>query len=94
MLNRSVALPRQMYLPDLHPFEHVASAPWPAISESDQQIDWITSIDILESWLTHYVGGHYSDWAYHNLGWGLKPGYCSLAFRRAPDRTLFLLRWG
>jgi hypothetical protein len=80
-----------MYLPDLHPFEHIACAPWPSIGD---QIDWIDSINILEDWLQSYVGAHYSHWAYHNMGWGLKPGYCSLAFKRAPDRTLFLLRWG
>jgi len=86
-----LALPGKMYLPDLHPFEHIACAPWPGVGD---QIDWIDSVNILEDWLLQYVGSHYSHWAYHNMGWGIKPGYCSLAFRRAPDRTLFLLRWG
>jgi hypothetical protein len=89
-MGNSLYLPGKMYLPDLHAFEYVASAPWPGCEE---QIDWIDSIIILESWLEQYVGSHYSHWAYHNMGWGLKPGYCSLAFKRAPDRTLFLLRW-
>jgi hypothetical protein len=88
----SLALPRQMYLPDIHPFRHIASAPWPG-TDLDLQIDWVDSIIILEEWLLQHVGHHYSNWAYHNAGWGLKPGYCSLAFRRAPDCTLFLLRW-
>jgi len=92
-MGTSLYLPRQMYLPDLHPFEHIASAPWPCLS-SERQIDWIDSIGILEDWLSQHVGAHWSHWAYHNAGWGLRPGYCCLAFRRAPDRTLFLLRWG
>ena len=84
---------RTRYLPDLHPFEHIASAPWPLSQDQAQQLDWVNSVTILEAWLTQYVGAHYSHWAYHNAGWGLQPGYCSIAFRRAPDCTLFLLRW-
>ena len=91
-MGNSLYLPGKMYLPDLHAFDYVACAPWPGCDQ-DHQIDWIDSILILEEWLQQYVGAHYSHWAYHNAGWGLKPGYCSLAFRRAPDRTLFLLRW-
>jgi hypothetical protein len=89
-MGTSLYLPGKMYLPDLHAFEHIACAPWPGC---ESQIDWIDSVLILESWLEQYVGAHYSHWAYHNMGWGLKAGYCSLAFKRAPDRTLFLLRW-
>lgn len=92
-MGNSLYLPGKMYLPDIHPFEHIACAPWPCLDQ-DHQIDWIDSILILEDWLDTHVGSHYSHWAYHNAGWGLKPGYCSLAFKRAPDRTMFLLRWG
>jgi len=82
------------YLPDLHAFDYIATAPWPRCYTASDQQDWILSVELLESWLETHVGHHWSDWAYNNASWGLQPGHCSLAFRRAPDRTLFLLCWG
>ena len=58
-------MPRSYYLPDIHAFEHIATAHWPIII-NDGQWDWIQSVDVMEAWLNRYIGSHYSDWAYHN----------------------------
>jgi len=83
---------RGFYLPELHPFEHIAYAEWPVILTADQQLDWVTSVDTMEQWLNCYCGSHWSDWAWHN---GTSRDYwCAcVAFRKPQAKTLFLLRW-
>jgi len=79
------------YLPDLHNFEHIATAPWPIII-NDGQWDWVNATDCMECWLNRYVGSHYSEWAYHN-GTTVDYWQACIAFRLAKHKTLFLLQW-
>jgi hypothetical protein len=81
-----------MYLPELHPFEHIAQAPWPVILNPHQQLDWIAAVDEMELWLNRYIGSHYSEWAYHN-GTSIDYWYACIAFKRERNKTLFLLTW-
>jgi hypothetical protein len=83
---------RTGYLPEWHDFKYIAQAPWPHLNHQ-VQMDWVDAVCTLESWLEQYIGPHHSRWAYHNLGWDLKPNHCCLAFRWDRDRTLFILRW-
>ena len=85
-------MPRSMYLPEIHPFEHVASAPWPVILNPHKQLDWIAAVDEMELWLNRYIGSHYSEWAYHN-GTSIDYWYACIAFKRERNKTLFLLTW-
>jgi hypothetical protein len=72
-------------------FPYRAVVPWP-IDARLEQTDWILSVDLLEEWLKTHVGSHYSHWVYACLE---EQNYwqACVAFKRAPDRTLFLLRW-
>ena len=83
---------RSFYLPELHPFEHIAYATWPTILAPDQQLDWVTAVETMELWLNQYVGSHYSEWAYHN-GTSVDYWQACIAFKRERNKTLFLLRW-
>jgi hypothetical protein len=85
-------MPRSMYLPDLHPFEHIATAHWPTVLNQHEQLDWISAVECMEVWLNRYVGSHYSHWAYHN---GTSHDYwqACVAFKMAKHKTLFLLQW-
>ena len=85
-------MPRSFYLPELHPFEHIATAHWPRIVTQDDQYDWIAAVDEMEAWLNCYCGSHYSEWAYHN-GTSIDYWQACIAFRRPRNKTLFLLRW-
>ena len=84
-------MPRSFYLPELHPFEHIAVAHWPRVVTNDQ-LDWIAAVDEMETWLNRYCGSHYSDWAYHH-GTSIDYWQACIAFRRAQHKTLFLLAW-
>ena len=84
-------MPRSFYLPDVHPFEHIAYATWPTINVNDQ-LDWVTAVETMESWLNQYIGSHYSEWAYHN-GTSIDYWQACIAFKRERNKTLFLLRW-
>ena len=77
-----------------HPyFPHVATAPWPKIIRpTNYQIDWIDCVETLESWLEKSVGPHWESWAYATTQEQEYWQAC-IAFKRAPDCTLFLLRW-
>jgi hypothetical protein len=72
-------------------FPYRAVVPWP-IDIRVEQTDWILSVDILEAWLRDHVGSHWSDWVYAALEQQTYWQAC-VAFRRAPDCTMFLLRW-
>ena len=72
-------------------FPYRAVVPWP-IDVRLEQSDWILSVDILEAWLRDHVGSHWSDWVYAALEQQTYWQAC-VAFRRAPDCTMFLLRW-
>jgi hypothetical protein len=80
-----------IYLPDYHFFEYKAIVPWPKYPFLYQQ-DWIDAIDTIESWLNHYCGSHWVNWAYATDQEQQYWEAC-IAFRRARDRTLFLLTW-
>jgi hypothetical protein len=72
-------------------FPYRAVVPWP-IDVRLEQTDWILSVDLLEAWLRDHVGSHWSDWVYAALEERTYWQAC-VAFRRAPDCTMFLLRW-
>jgi hypothetical protein len=85
-------MPTSYYLPELHDFEHIAIAHWPTILTEHDQLDWVTAVNTMESWLNQYIGSHYSTWAYHN---GTSHDYwqACIAFKWAKHKTLFLLQW-
>ena len=83
---------RSYYLPELHPFEHIARAPWPVHLDLNGQLDWVQAVDELELWLNRYCGSHYSEWAWHN-GTSIDYWTACIAFRRPRNKTLFLLTW-
>ena len=85
-------MPRSYYLPELHDFEYIATAPWPVVHNPYQQLDWIAAVDEMELWLNRYIGSHYSEWAYHN-GTSIDYWHACIAFRRERNKTLFLLKW-
>jgi hypothetical protein len=85
-------MPRSYYLPDIHAFEHIATAHWPTILTADNQLDWITAVDTMELWLIQHIGSHYSEWAYHN-GTSVDYWQACIAFRKPTYKTLFLLQW-
>ena len=85
-------MPRSYYLPELHDFAYIATAPWPIIQNSHQQLDWVAAVDEMEQWLNRYIGSHYTEWAYHN-GTSIDYWHACIAFRRERNRTLFLLKW-
>jgi hypothetical protein len=80
------------YLPEYHCFQYRAWAPWPVLS--DQQQDWIDAVDTVESWLETSVGPHYELWAWDRVDLAVQGHFLGVAFARDPHRTLFLLRWG
>jgi len=84
-------MPRSYYLPELHPFEHVATAHWPMIIVNDQ-LDWVTAVDVMEAWLNTHIGSHYSHRAYHN-GTSVDYWQACIAFKKPTYKTLFLLQW-
>jgi hypothetical protein len=84
-------MPRSCYLPDAHAFTHIATAHWPTIIVNDQ-LDWVTAVDVMETWLTTHIGGHYSHWAYHN-GTSINYWQACIAFKLPKYKTLFLLQW-
>ena len=85
-------MPKSFYLPDIHAFEHVATAHWPTVLTEHEQLDWISAVECMEVWLNRYVGGHYSHWAYHN-GTSVDYWQACIAFKLAKHKTLFLLQW-
>jgi hypothetical protein len=84
-------MPRSYYLPDIHPFSHIARAPWPTVI-TNEQLDWVSAVDTLELWLNSNIGSHYSHWAYHN-GTSVDYWQACIAFKEARYKTLFLLTW-
>ncbi len=73
-------------------FPHLAVAPWPIITRAPGQVDWVDSIDTMEQWLERFVGPHLQRWAYATTQEQQYWQAC-IAFNRAQDRTLFVLRW-
>jgi hypothetical protein len=71
-------------------FPHVALAPWPLLDVG--QIDWVNSIDVLESWLCSHVGCHRTRWCYHTVHEQEYWRAC-VAFKWSQDKTMFLLAW-
>jgi hypothetical protein len=68
-----------------------AVVPWPVV-EINGNLDWIASVDLVESWLESRIGPHYVRWTWNM--WTLHNyDLCGVAFARASDTTLFLLRW-
>jgi hypothetical protein len=82
------------YLPDFPvfpEFQHIAVVPWPVDPRHNQQ-DWVNAVDTLEVWLESYIGCHYVNWVYHQVDYQEYWQAC-IAFRKDPDRTMFLLKW-
>ena len=83
--------PGVFYLPELHDFEHFATAPWPHIHQN-WQLDWVDSVEHLECWLNRYVGPHWANWAYAQQQ-NQEYWQACIAFKWAKHKTLFLLTW-
>jgi hypothetical protein len=76
------------YSPCNHDFLYTASVNWPY--NQSVQLDWITGIVEIESWLLNYTGPQYSRWAWSTAR---EVDQIAVAFRYDPHRTLFLLAW-
>ena len=83
--------PGVFYLPELHDFEHFATAPGPHIHQN-WQLDWVDSVEHLECWLNRYVGPHWANWAYAQQQ-NQEYWQACIAFKWAKHKTLFLLTW-
>ena len=79
-------------IPNVYPFPYIAWAPWPNTNLYNSQLDWVESIDLMESWLVTSVGGHLVTWVWTCLD---TPAHsaCAVAFKHERDRCMFLLRW-
>jgi len=76
------------YVPDLHNFAYTANIRWPNFNSG--QLDWITGIHDVESWLLSYAGPKYQRWAWNMA----QECYdISVAFKYDKHRTLFLLNY-
>ena len=72
-------------LTDWHRFAQSATVPWPCADN-----DWQAGVRQIESWLSDHVGPRLQYWAWSDSG---RPQYIGVAFRREPDRLLFVLTW-
>ena len=90
--NYSVNIYTMQALWDKHPaLPYQAVAPWPVI-ETNGNLDWIASVDIMENWLESTIGKHYIRWTWNM--WSLDQTHlCGVSFARDTDSTLFLLKW-
>jgi len=76
---------------DYPPLPYKAVVPWPCI-QTRGSIDWLQSVDLVESWLEHHVGPHWSEWTWSM--WSLHNHHlCAVSFRRESNCSLFLLRF-
>jgi hypothetical protein len=73
-------------------FPYIALAPWPQ-DPLRHQIDWVDSVNLLESWLSLHIGQHYSAWVYATVDCQLYYQAC-VAFGIEKHKSLFLLRFG
>jgi hypothetical protein len=76
------------YVPVIHDFEYTADIAWPGGAR--EQLDWITSITDVESWLLKYTGPKYARWCWNMA---TESYYISVAFRYDRHRMLFLLNY-
>ena len=76
------------YSPCLHNFNYVADVDWPRTELA--QMDWITGIHEVESWLLSYTGPKYSRWTWATAR---EVYHIGVAFKYDKHRTLFLLTW-
>ena len=80
---------------DRHPvLPYMAWAPWPRVDHRGQ-VDWVGSIDQVESWLVSSVGRRWIEWTW---GWStfamdLAYNQCCVNFLTDRDRVLFLLKF-
>ena len=69
-----------------------AAAPWPFV-EYKGNVDWIASVDLVESWLERSVGHHWVHWT-----WSMytldQQDLCAVSFLHQRNCTLFLLKFG
>ena len=80
-------------IPRVYPFPYIAWAPWPDCRATDEDtIDWVHSIDVMETWLDTTVGARLVNWCWTCMD---TPQHAALAvaFKWDRDRSLFLLRW-
>lgn len=79
-------------LNDLSYFDHRAIVPWPKVEDSQGRIDWVLSVDSVESWLVQTCGAHYKEWVWSM--WALhNPYLCGVSFKRSSSCLLFTLRF-
>jgi len=71
---------------------HRAVVPWPLVYPHSD-LDWVASVDHIQSWLDTNVGPHWVDWTWSM--WALhNPYHCGVSFRHPKHVSLFLLRFG
>ena len=66
----------------------MADVDWPRTELA--QMDWITGIHEVESWLLSYTGPKYSRWTWATAR---EVYHIGVAFKYDKHRTLFLLTW-
>lgn len=68
-----------------------AVAPWPLV-ELNGQLDWVASVDAVETWLTRSIGYHWVHWS-----WNMRDledsSLCGVCFTLERSCTLFLLKF-
>ena len=58
-----------------------------------QNLDWVASVEMVETWLDQCVGRHWCEWCWNM--WTLEQHkVCGVSFRWEPAVSLFLLRFG
>jgi hypothetical protein len=78
--------------PDPDYFPYLARAPWPAIVDLGNNLDWVAAVDSVESWLEARVGSRLAAWQWAPSS---PQAYwqCAVSFHWDRDRSLFLLTW-
>jgi len=71
-------------------FPYQAVVPWPDNPTVARQQDWIDSLLLLELWLDSHIGS--GQWIFSSTQDQEYYQAC-IAFQRASDCTMFILRW-
>jgi hypothetical protein len=81
-------MPLWDYAPCINDFVYYADVDWP--HQTLEQVDWITGITEIETWLIQYTGPKYSRWTWATAR---EVYHVGVAFKYDRHRTLFLLQW-
>lgn len=70
---------------------YTAVRPWPLVWQSGH-INWVSTVEGVESWLELRVGNHYTHWVWNMRGLE-DPFWCGVSFVQERYCSLFLLAW-